>query len=178
MNINYQLTKQDYIEFNIYHMGYSNSLRKLVFVQRYIVSIIFLIAPFIITKFIDIPLWYWLSIFVIVYILWVIFYPKHLRRSMGKRISRMVDEGKNAGMFDNQSLTLSLDGIINIGSLDESKTKYEAVEKVAETNDYVFIYISSIKAYIIPIRAFVGLNQRNEFVNYLSSKVDEHRLKK
>lgn len=178
MNINYELTKQDYIEFNIFHMSYSKSLRKLMFIQRYVISLCFLIAPFMIAKFSDIPLGYWLSIFVIVYILWVAFIPKYIQRTMRKRILRLVDEGKNAGMFGNQSLTLDIESIVEIGMINESKTNYVAVEKVVETNDYVYIYTSSIKACVIPNRAFESIDQRTEFINYLNAKVNEHRTKK
>ena len=175
MNINYQLTKQDYIEFNIFHMSYSNSIRKILFVQRYFVSIIFLITPFIVSRIInEISFWFWLPVFIIVYLLWVIFYPKYFYWFSSRRISRMVDEGKNADMLGSQSLELTEDRIVNISSFSESKTDYRTVERVVETKDYIYIYISSVMAYIIPIRTFESLDQKTEFINMLNSNINKH----
>jgi len=173
MHINYQLTKQDYIDFNIFHMSYSNTIRQALFIQRYIISIVFLIAPFIVAKVTDIPLWYWAIAFIVIYLLWIIFYPKYFRWSAARRISRMIDEGKNADMLGNQSLTLTEDAIVNISNFSESKTNWHTVENVVETKEHIFIYISAVMAYIIPIRIFESVNQKNEFsctLNYFTDK--------
>lgn len=172
MHVEYVLTKEDYLEFNIFHMTYSKSLRKSLFVQRYLVSFIFLIVPFVVARFTSIPLWYWLTVFGLVYVLWVVFYWKYFRWTLGRRISRMIDEGKNVDMLGKQSLRLDEDGIVNTSRLSESKTNYEAVEKVIETKEYVYIYISSIMAYIIPVKSFGSIDQKEELINKLNDKVD------
>lgn len=38
------------------------------------------------------------------------------------------------------------------------------MEKTYDTEKYVYIYISSLNAYIVPVRAFKSLEEKNEFV--------------
>jgi hypothetical protein len=55
MRIDYELNKQDYIDFNIYYFKHSEILKKTMFYQKFILSIIFLIAPFIFARVSDVP---------------------------------------------------------------------------------------------------------------------------
>ncbi|MTK11455.1 MAG: YcxB family protein, partial [Clostridiaceae bacterium] len=135
----------------MYHMTHSTTLKKSLFVQRYVLSLIFLIIPFIVAKITNIPLWYWLTIFTIYAVLRTIFYPKFFKNRMSKRLLKMVNEGKNMDMLGNRKLSLTEEGIINITKVSESKTRWDAIESIEETEKYIFIYISSVSAYIIPI---------------------------
>ncbi|MFZ7104315.1 MAG: YcxB family protein [Peptococcaceae bacterium] len=177
MQVDYELTKQDYIAFNIFHMTYSASLRKSLFVQRYIISLIFLIVPFILARFTVIPLWYWLMIFGLVYLLWAGFYWKYLKWTLTRRISRLVDEGQNADMLGRQTLKLAADGIVNITGFSESKTNYGAVEGVIETQEYIYIYLSAVMAYIIPVDSFADSTQKAEFINRLNGEIEKNKHK-
>lgn len=89
----------------------------------------------------------------------------------------MLDEGKNADMLGNQSLTLTEDGIVNVSNFSESKTNWGTVENVVETKEHIFIYISAVMAYIIPIRAFQSINQKNEFISSLNYFIDKNKAK-
>ena len=177
MKIDYQLTKQDYIDYNIYHMSHSDTIRRSLFGQRYLISIIFLIMPFMLIKISDIHLWYWLSTFIIVYILWIIFYPKYLRWYIIRRISRMLDEGKNVDMLGDHSFLLTEDGVIDITNFSESKNNWNVIENIVVTREHIFIYINAVMAYIIPIRAFININQKNEFINTLNNMTEKTKVK-
>lgn len=168
MNINYDLTKEDYIEYNLHFISTSQSMKKSIFIQRYIISLIFLVSPFIAVKITNAPLTYWIVVFIVVYVLWVAFYVRFLKRSVKKRIEKLVAEGKNTNIFGNHSLTLTEEGIIETSSSGEAKTNWSAVEKVYDTEKYLYIYISSINAYIIPVRAFKSLDEKNEFLRKIN----------
>lgn len=173
MIFEYELSKQDYIDFNIYHMKNSDTLKRSLHLQQYLLPIFYLIMPFILAGITDIPLVIWLTTFVIVAVLWVIFYPKYFMSSTIKRISKLVDEGKNKDMLGKHCIIVDEDGIVEKTENGESRTKWNGVEKVTETEKYVFIYISSIMAYIIPKSVFVSDIIKNEFLSLLRGKTEQ-----
>lgn len=170
MRFEYELTKQDYIDFNVHHIKNSNTLKKSLFMQQYVLAVIYLILPFILSKVSDIPLLYWLVVFVIVAVLWVIFYPKYFMAATIKRILKLVDEGKNKDMLGKHILTVNEEGIIEESENGESRINWSGVEKVVETEKHFFIYFSSIMAYIIPKSVFEKDNTKNEFLKLLDEK--------
>ena len=70
MKLEFNITEEDYINFNIYHMNMSKTYRRTIFKQRYIVPIIFLIAPFLFVKISKIPFLYWMVVYGVLYIIW------------------------------------------------------------------------------------------------------------
>ncbi len=173
MQINYELTKQDYIDFNLYHISYSKTSRQALFIQRYITSLIFLLAPFVVARFTEIPLEYWLVTFAITYLLWVFFYPKYFKRVVGKRVSKMVDEGKNVDLLGYRTVTIDAEGLHSKSDVSESTIKWSSVENVVETKEHIFIYVSAISAHIVPFRIFETDKDKEEFLKVLHDFVRE-----
>jgi hypothetical protein len=94
MKINYKLTEQDYIEFNLNHMKYSKAIKRSLFIQRYSSVIVFMSMPFILIRVTAIPLWYWVLGFSITTILWIYFYPKHAEKCAAKRMFESEEQCK------------------------------------------------------------------------------------
>ena len=171
MELNYEITKQDYLDYNLYYMQYSSTMKKTLLVQRFILPLIFLVFPFILATISSkIPFWYWMTIFNVTTIVWIVFYPRHLKSQVKKRISKMVDEGKNVGFLGNSKLILTEEGITLITEARESKTSWKAVESICETEKHIFIFISAVEAYIVPNRIFESENMKKEFLELLNSK--------
>ena len=173
MNLEYEMTRQDYIDFNIYHMTHSTTMKRSLLIQRFIFPIIFLICPLLLTKITTIPLWYWTSIFIITSILWIAFYPKILKRLIEKKVSQMLEEGKTTGIVGIHNLSVSEDGIID--KTEFSETKYDLIEKIVESETHIFIYVSAVMAYIIPIRVFAIADEKDNFLSIIS-KLDKKKV--
>ncbi len=168
MNLEYQITKQDYIDFNIYHMTHSVTMKRSLFIQRFIFPIIFLVLPIFLIRITAIPLWYWFTTFIISSILWVVFYPKSLKKSVKRKISKILEEGKNTGILGNHIFSFTEEGIVD--KTEFSETKYSLIEKVVESETHIFIYVSAVMAYIIPIRIFGSADEKNNFLNILNNR--------
>lgn len=171
MKIDYQLTKQDYIDFNMNYMSNSKSVKRLFIAQRYILPIIFLLMPFMLIRVTSIPLGYWFKGFLVCSVLWVIFYPKYFKWSVSKRIIKMLDDGDNKDMLGKRSLSLTEKGIIDCSTLSESKTDWSAIEKVTQTQKHIFIFISSVAAYILPVHVFKNEIEKKRFIDKLNYMV-------
>lgn len=164
MILEYEFNKQDYIDYNLYHIHNSPTLKKSLFIQRFIVPIIFLVFPLLL-QFIgdDIPFWYWSVLFSITFILWIIFFPRIHEKTMIKRVSKLLNEGKNNNIFGKHMLSISDDGIY--GKTEASESKWKHVEKVVETENHILVYVSSISAIIVPKRAFSSNEQKGRFLD-------------
>ncbi len=109
------------------------------------------------------------GIFVAVGILMFIFYRQvydwSLRRQIksNKKSGKLYAQGEQTLSFDDQSF-------IYVGSVSESRTSYDAVERVLDDNKAVYIYIGALQGHIIPGRVFQGASQREAFLQFLESK--------
>jgi hypothetical protein len=168
MKLEYEITKQDYIDFNIYHMNHSVSIKHSLFIQRFIFPIIFLILPIFLVKITDIPLWYWFDVSIISSILWIIYYPKFLKKSVGRKVSKMLEEGKTTGILGNHIFSFTEEGVVD--KTEFSETSYNLIEKVVESEAHIFIYVSAVMAYIIPIRIFGSIDEKENFLNILNKR--------
>jgi hypothetical protein len=166
MKLEYEITKQDYIDFNINHMNHSVTMKRSLFIQRFMFPIIFLILPIFLVKITKIPLWYWFGVFIITSVLWIIYYPKFLKKSVERRISKMLEEGKTTGILGNHIFSFTEEGVVD--KTEFSETRYNLIEKVVESELHIFIYVSAVMAYIIPIRIFGSVDEKENFLNILN----------
>jgi hypothetical protein len=169
MELKYSLTKQDYIDFNINYMSYSKSTKRMLLIQRLIGPVIFLVIPFLNSSPKSDPFSF--VIFTILSILWVIFFDKIIRKDMKRRVSKVLAEGNNKGMLGEHTLILDKDGVLEITTHNESKTKWDAIEDIIESENHIFIFFSSMAGYIVPLRVFKSSNEKDIFLETLYSKI-------
>lgn len=172
MKITFELTEDDYINYNIDHSKQSESVKRSLLIQRFMGPAIFVIAPFIITQFTDIPLWYWLLVFGVASILWFIFYPKYFRGEIARRVKKMLEEGNNENLFNQRSLELTSDGITEKSSIGKSHIHWAKINHLEETADYFYIYISSVSAHIVPKRVFGSLREQENFAQIIIENIN------
>ena len=164
MELEFELLEKDYINFNINNAKKSSSLKKSIFRQRILGPIIFLIIPFIIKTYSEIPIWYWFIIFGALSVVWIIFYPKYIEWEMARRVRKMLKEGNNENLFARRKIIISDKGVLERSSFGETNMKWKQIDKVEEIVDYIYIYISSVSAHIIPKRVFRDENEKQTFI--------------
>lgn len=172
MELEFELIEEDYINYNIDHAKKSSSVKKNIMTQRLLGPILFLTIPFVIRRYTEIPLWYWLTLFGICSVVWIVFYPKYFNWEMTRRVKKMLKEGNNENIFIKRKITLSSQGILEISAIGETNIAWEKVEKVEETDEYIYIYISSISAHIIPKRVFKDENEKQMFIKEIKKYHD------
>ena len=173
MQLDFELTEEDYINYNLYHVKKSPSIKRSILFQRIFGPIVFMIAPFIAVKVSEPPLLFWLFMFGITSIIWITFYPKYANWEIKTRAKKMLQEGNNENMFDKRSLILTEEGIKETSSIANSKINWDKIISLDETDDYIYIYISSISAYIIPKRVFKDKTEQKLFIGELSKQIND-----
>lgn len=170
MKINYELTEEDYLNFNLFHAKNSKATRKALNAQRFLSPLIFLTMAFIFSGVGNIPLLYPVIIFSLISILWIVFYPKYFYSHILRHTKKMLEEGKNDGLFGKGTMILSDEGIVDSTFNGETKVNWAGIKKIEEDNDYFFIYNSAVAAYILPKGMLTNVE---EVRNYVTEKISK-----
>lgn len=169
MKLNYQLTYNDYLEFNLFHMDNSDEIKKSLLVSRVILSIIIFGVAFLAVRDRNISGYVF---FAVIWLVCMIFYTKYFRAFVKRRIEKLIKEGKNIGFLGNCSLILSDEGINVISDSGEVKTRWEGIERISVDKEHIFIYFGSLAAHIVPIRVFADNSEKEFFLEALNNKIN------
>ena len=163
----YELSKDDYIDFNMHHSKASPSIRKTFISLRFIIPILFIIFPLVFPLLIKseveiAPI----AIFVIIAMLWILIFPRFFWKDMEKRICKIVDESDNGDLFKSRTVKISDMGIEEILYNGTNTRKWSAVTKIDESVKSMFIYFSAVEAAIIPKKLFEDENALQKFRDF------------
>lgn len=168
MKIKYRVDISDIVAFNQFHLDTSPLVRKRRAMMLILVAIVYAsIAFFMASSKHSV---YNAVVFMIVYICFLVWYLRYGRKVNVKRIMKIYAGGKNTGIFGEHELELLPDGIREITSVNEHITKYEGIERVEATETHIFVFFSSLSAYVIP-KAKVSQGDLDAFVVGLKQKL-------
>ena len=79
-----------------------------------------------------------------------------LERWVLRRVIRhlLKDERPNRGQLGRHRVVLGEDGLRESTAVSESRTTWAGVDRVEQSADYIYIYVSPAAAHVIPKRAF------------------------
>lgn len=170
MNIEFNSTIQDIIDFNLFHMAHSSSIKKQLLLMRVLVG---LSIPLVSCAF-YIIIFHSINVFIVICSAFaglVAFadYPRTNRKIAIGRIRKMLSEGDNQALLGHRAISLSPDGMFIKTSIGESKIIWSAIDKVAQNNKHIFLYTSSINALVIPKNCFKSEKEKQEFLEYVNT---------
>lgn len=160
-----EITEADVIDFRLYHISHSRILRRTVWIS---VSVILLAWGAVMGSMVfssakplqaAVAIW---PLFCFPPIFLAIFFP--LRKRRIRRMSkRLLREGRNRTMLGKMSVTLSAQGVREVGEFSSTVVEWKAVEKVVATDSSVYIYLNTASAVIVPRRFFPTDSEFNRF---------------
>ena len=169
MKINFEITKDDYINFNLYHLENSKSHKNTFNILRYVIPIIFSIPIYFIGGgILNQPSIYWIIVSIIFSIIWILTYPKQYKKLIVKQTDKMLSEGDNSSIFGSKSLEI-VDGTIVVkGDFISEIVSLESIKDIKVYEDMILIYISGFVAHIIP-RKYLDKDTEKEFIKELKN---------
>lgn len=85
----------------------------------------------------------------------------------------MLEEGDNKNLFNQRTLVLTDDGITETSSIGESQIRWDKINHLEETEDYLYIYVSSVSAHIVPKRVFENLSEQEKFISKITGYISD-----
>lgn len=171
ITIEYERTVEDIIEFNLFHMSHSPSIRRqALFVQVVVALLVFIVS---------LAIGYSLNLGqrVLTYFDYVLFlvlstasffmFPYLNRAEIIRGFRKATNDGDNKAILGHQTVSLTPDHIFVKTQGTESKYTWASINKIAQNDKYIFLYISSINAIVIP-KTFSTPSSLQEFVNYIN----------
>ncbi|MPW26141.1 YcxB family protein [Alkalibaculum sp. M08DMB] len=152
MEIEFEITEDDYIKFNLYHIENSPSQKKTYNFLRYAIPLLFSIPIYAIgTSLFKQPSSYWIIISILFALIWVITYPNQYKKLVRKQTKKILQEG-DTSIFGKKTMLID-DNNIKVFSEFTSKTiSKKSIKTIKVYDDMILIYLSGFTAQIIPTR--------------------------
>lgn len=170
MKINYNVTEEAFLEFNLFHAKNSKAVKKSMTIQRFLLPVIYLLVAVFLSPILDIPILFLFIPFLLIGVLWGIFYPAYFYYHVKRAAKKMIREGKNEGMFGKQSIIFTEEGVREISPKGETAFSWPGIEKLEEDQTNLYLYNSGMSAFIVPKNSLADVEGIR---NYVLSKVGQ-----
>lgn len=153
MEINFEVTKDDYIKFNLYHFENSPYQKKNFNLLRYAIPILFALPVYFIgTNLFKQPSIYWIIIAILFAVIWMITYPKQYKSLIKKETEKIINEGDNSEILGKKVMIIDDESITVYNKSSSEKISKSAIKDIKIYDDMIIVYISGITAHIVPTR--------------------------
>ena len=170
---NYVLTEKDYLEFNKIHMLRSPANKKFNTMLRFFIpAFLFLMILISWGSYENQDELIGSIIINLVFSLIWFFAFKPLNGWFLKLNIKMMKKRGKLPYSKEGSIQFDEDFIVDSTEEQETKVKYKAVERIVLGDNAVYIYISSIQAFIVPFSVFKNDEQKAEFLAFINNKMD------
>ena len=184
MTIHYEVTVQDYINFNLYHMETSKSGKRLHILMFRVAPLLFILISF--ARFITLrqrinagEISTYLTGLIVITVMGVLVYFLFLKLiytpSIKWYVKLALKDGKSNDFIGPQTITLHDDYIEDTNAHMTTRINYSSVEKLCRGYNCLFIYIGAVKGIIIPLRSFSDSIQKEKFATILKQKTGLNR---
>lgn len=168
MELNYKLTEEDYVDFNVFHAKNSQTVQKQVKLQRILVPLMYIVLAVLAANFFDMPFLVLFIPFLVAAILWFLFYPVYFYRLIKRNVAKMIREGKNDAVLGQHTMIFTDQGLREISPKGEMSVSWSGIENYGEDDSGFYLYNSGMSALIIPKRE---LGNSAGVGSYLAGKI-------
>ena len=145
--IEYQLTEEDLIRFNLYYSAHSELHKRQRRRHRLLVPVVYAVLAGLCCMSRSFIVASVLAAFALV---WFLVSPAWLRWRFRKHYEKHIRETKGETLKEPMTLELQPDGICTSSAVGESKFRYSAVDQIVENEGYTYVFISKAMALILP----------------------------
>ena len=171
-SFNVKLTDEDYLLFNEFALKNSEMSKKSDIIMRILISLIFILSAFNLVSTNGINTVSVVAV-ALLFILWLIFMlcSKRANAAFTKFFTRILINSKDKKPYTPYSTLEFYNGCFKeLAPDNKSEINYSAIDKISVINNsYVFIFIDSIRGYVLPFECFNEKAQEKEFLSFLGT---------
>lgn len=172
MKIKYDITRDDYLKFNMYHLENSPKVKKELIIHRIVVPLLLVGLGFALHVLVKFSLVTTMPIFIIAAVVWSIVYPKFYKKVALKNVSKMLERGVQSESISRHSLSLKDEGILSSSNAGQAAHKWSDIVKFHEAENHLYIYITDKIAHVVPKRAFKDKEEETQFINIIKEHIN------
>lgn len=87
-----------------------------------------------------------------------------------EKVKRMPS--KDGSILGKKTFIIEDNGLREITPSNETLVKWNGIEKLIEMDDYIFVFIDKIAAYVIPTRYFETENEKELFIRKMKENIN------
>lgn len=171
MKIKYEITKDDYLKFNMFHLENSKGVKKELIMHRFVIPVLLLGAGYAFHVLAKAPLLASMLLALSGAVAWSILYPEYYKKNAMKNVDKMLSRGVQSTSITKHTLSVKDEGIIASSPVGQSVNKWSEVKKFSETPEHLFIYITDKVAHVIPKKAFKNKDEETEFIDIVRKNI-------
>ena len=154
MEVEFELTFEDLIEWGLYHAEHSPALRQARAGVAALGIGAFGGAAILLSYLFPANTVTFVPVGIVAGTLWAALVPRYSRRWLRALLAPVYAEGENRLLTGSHFLRLAPEALMGRTDFARTEIDWALVERIEETPTHVFIYISATQALIIPKRAF------------------------
>lgn len=153
IEFNFEITEEDYIKFNVYHVENSPSQKRTYNLLRYAIPLIFSVPIYAIgTSIFKQPESYWMAIAILFVAGWIIIFPKQYKKIIRKQTEKLLQEGDNSSIFGKKTMKIDGKNVQVFDAFSSETISKENIKNIKIYEDMILLYLSAVTAQIIPTR--------------------------
>jgi YcxB-like protein len=152
MIVEYTLAASDYVAFSLYHNAHTPAAKKSMRWMRFGVAAVWLFVAILPVLFGD-PFTGAEVVWVALAMLWMLLFPAFVRWSVKRTYSRYFERGLVNGQIGVHRVELTDTGFRDSTPVTDWHVMWPAVERVAEGEEHLFVYVGPHAAHVIPKHA-------------------------
>jgi hypothetical protein len=174
MEVEFTQTLEDVLALNQYYLAQSPALRSQQRKVQFVVALLLAGGWLLLSSVMPLTLWWAVGagITLYVFVVFVLIYPRSVRRRSLRLAERMYAEGRNASLLRRRRFTITPETITVATDISVSTYKWLAIEKIIIEQPYAYFFVGAVQAHVLPKRAFATVEA---FLEYVETARRYHR---
>ncbi|WP_234121234.1 hypothetical protein [Clostridium hydrogenum] len=161
MEIKYQISRDDLINFHMKHFIETKAYKRSTIIQAISILIFAIFTCIIINH-----LYYYIMLLLTLLIL-TVYRKRRIKFLLRKKLNKVFLSVKYNDCFKPTKIIITEVGLQTITSLSEKIYKWQSIKIISLIDNYIFIITAANDELFIPISAFKGYNDKKLFLNKL-----------
>ncbi len=177
MELHYNITKQDYIDFNLDYYTKNALVQRSLLITRISVAVIVLVGGTMLMYFLKTLSPFSVAVYAALAVVCFWGTPWYSKRKVVKNVDRILQRSNNKQLCGEKTFILRDDGFELKGENEDTQYKYEAVQRTSSDSGHYYIFVEEFSALIVPFSAFRDDEQKKAFYSRITVNIKDEALK-
>jgi len=100
-------------------------------------------------------------------VFWFFWWPAKYSKTIRKYVQTTLKEGRSRVQLAERHIVCDTLGIKTHTDFGDDTLKWQAIQRMEETNDRLFLFLAQFSAVVVPRRAFASAQEFQEFVGFV-----------